>query len=139
MAIRVGDPVAFGGRNRRDDHRRSAALHGRVVDFHGERAAGILAWRRRSCRRAGDGGGDESRDHGAKRTDDGRHVLERSRRPAPMKAAGRRDALIVFYCVTANTQTTPPSGTSFCHPSRLDNSPCWNAGSTPQPEATPTY
>src|SRR5262249_23509317 len=62
------------------------------------------------------------------------HPGGRRRRRPP--TAGTRS---LFYCPTANTQTTPPCGTSFCHPTRSESSPCWNAGTTPPPEATAMY
>src|SRR4029077_2296276 len=45
----------------------------------------------------------------------------------------------IRHLATANTQTTPPCGTSFCHPTSSAMRPCFMAASTPQPDSTATY
>src|SRR5262245_64710562 len=64
-------------------------------------------------------------------------------RLAPARTASPRgvatDLLARAQSDKPNTQITPPSGTSFFQPVRLLIKPCWNAGSTPQPETTATY
>src|SRR5205814_7509183 len=96
MAIRVDDPVAFGGGNGRDDQRPGAEPDRRAVDAYGERAAGILASRRRAGRDDGERERDHGGDRGAKRTDDGQHAPATPRRSAPMNDGGRRDAVTVL-------------------------------------------
>src|SRR5215831_4363512 len=63
-----------------------------------------------------------------------------ARRPVSLAEIGEVTSLLLrVHSDKPNTQITPPSGTSFFQPVRLLINPCWNAGSTPQPDTTATY
>ena len=58
-------------------------------------------------------------------------IKEASLRKLAATAGGQSSNNAGGHFVTANTQTTPPCGTSFCHPTNSLINPCWKAASTP--------
>src|SRR5947208_8324842 len=134
VTIGVREPESIAHRDLRHDDRLLAHSGRRVLDADDEGGLRVGA----HDPRHGDDGHGETRH--ATRHHLGSCSLDRAGRllreqPARPVVRARRDA----YFETAKTQMTPPCGTSLGQPRRSPSRPCWNAGSTPQPDTTLMY